>query len=88
MGPDGVTLRPCDELPDELSGAISEVSEGADGQVRVKFHNKVEALRMLAASLDLDLATTKPEVTVNVAAIARMSPEEAHCAYREFLQRL
>ena len=87
-GPDGVRVLDCNEVPDEIAGAISEISEGADGQVRVQFHNKTEALRLLAASLDLDLATTKTEVTVNVAAIAQMTPAEAQSAYREFMRRL
>lgn len=64
-GPDGVTLIPSDSLEDADIAAIAEVTdhtrsrvegEGTtilDRQVRVKLHDKVEALRLAAKVLGL-----------------------------------
>ena len=48
---DGVKLKASDELDDDAAAAISEVSEMRShlgGSVRLKMHNKVQALKLLA----------------------------------------
>lgn len=48
FGPDGVTVKSSDDLPEDILAAVSEVSEvrNADGSVsvRLKFHGKDAAL--------------------------------------------
>lgn len=55
-GPDGVSLKPSDELTDEQSAAISEVVETVTkdgGSVRIKRHDKVKALELLGRHLGM-----------------------------------
>lgn len=50
-GPEGVKLRPSDELTDEQAAAVSEVSEtisATGGSLKLKTHDKMGALRFLA----------------------------------------
>lgn len=50
-GPQGVKLRPSDELTDEQAAAVSEVSESISatgGSLKLKTHDKLGALRFLA----------------------------------------
>jgi len=52
-GPDGVTLTPSDQLTDEESACVAEVSEGPGGRVRFKLHDKAAALTTLGKHLGL-----------------------------------
>jgi phage terminase small subunit len=52
-GPGGVRLLEAETLDDDAAAAIAEVSEQATGGLRIKLHNKVEALEKLAKHLDL-----------------------------------
>lgn len=71
FGPHGVTVKDSKELPEGVRRAISEVSqvETANGKtVKVKFHDKVPALKLLGEHLGLfdDKAPPPPPATVNV----------------------
>jgi hypothetical protein len=53
-GPDGVVLKPPDELGDTEAAAICEIAPGArSGTIRVKFYDKKAALDALARCLGL-----------------------------------
>jgi phage terminase small subunit len=55
-GPDGVELKPSDELTDEAAAMIAEVKESvsqAGSSMQVKFHSKVAALEQLAKHVGL-----------------------------------
>ena len=52
-GPDGVTLRPSDDLTPDQAAAVSEVSQGADGHKRIKSADKLRALELLGKRLGL-----------------------------------
>ncbi len=52
-GPDGVELRPSDELDAAQAAAVDEVSEGRGGVIRLKKHDKVKALELLGRHLGL-----------------------------------
>lgn len=55
-GPSGVSLVPSDRLDDESAAAVSEVSETVTkdgGSLKLKLHNKVEALEKLARHVGL-----------------------------------
>lgn len=65
---DKVTLRPSADLNDRDAAAIAEVSQGKDGTVRVRMHDKTGPLSLLMRHLNL-LPTTKirgPGVDVEV----------------------
>lgn len=50
-GPDGVTLLPSDEISDEAAYAVSEVSQTISkegGSIKLKMHDKLGALKLLA----------------------------------------
>ena len=47
----GPRLRPSGKLSDDAAAAVQEVSETATGRLRVKLHDKVRALDMLARHL-------------------------------------
>ncbi len=50
-GPQGVKLKPSEELTDEQAAAVSEVSESVSatgGSLKLKTHDKLGALRFLA----------------------------------------
>ncbi len=50
-GPDGVTVKPSDELTREQRGIVSEVSQTVTekgGTIRVKLHDKLSAIEKLA----------------------------------------
>jgi len=49
----GITVKRSDEIPDDVAACIKEVYTDAKGQVRLKFHDKVKALEMLARHLDI-----------------------------------
>ncbi len=52
-GPDGVELRPSDELDAAQAAAVDEVSKGRGGVIRLKKHDKVKALELLGRHLGL-----------------------------------
>ncbi len=52
-GPDGVELRPSDELDAAQAAAVDEVSEGRGGVIRLKKHDKIKALELLGRHLGL-----------------------------------
>ena len=52
-GPDGVELRPSDELDAAQAAAVDEVSEGRGGVIRLNKHDKVKALELLGRHLGL-----------------------------------
>ena len=52
-GPDGVTLRPSDDLTPDQAAAVVEVSQGADGHKRIKAADKLRALELLGKRLGL-----------------------------------
>lgn len=47
-GPDGVTLKRKSELSEDDRAAIADVSGGGKAQTRVKLHDKMRALELLA----------------------------------------
>lgn len=57
-GPDGVRLRPSDELTDMQAASVESVGEvisrGGERACRIKQHNKLEAIRMLIQLMGLD----------------------------------
>ena len=88
----GIALKPSEEIPPELAGAISSMSEDKDGNVTVKFHSKPDALRMLASHMNMDAAMQRMRVeghdggpVKHAHLIAELSPEQAQQAYRELL---
>lgn len=55
-GPDGVTLKISDEIPDEVAACVAEVSETITkegGSIRFKLHDKPGALRDIARHLGM-----------------------------------
>ena len=52
-GPDGVELRPSDELDAAQAAAVDEVCEGRGGVIRLKKNDKVKALELLGRHLGL-----------------------------------
>ncbi len=66
-GPDGITVRSKDDLTPEQQAAVAEVSETTTehgGTIRVKLHNKLDALEKLGRHLGL--FKDAPPVSVNV----------------------
>ncbi|HEX2151761.1 MAG TPA: hypothetical protein VHG31_07180 [Stellaceae bacterium] len=60
MGPDGVELKPPDELSDSEAAAIREIAPGArPGTYRVKFYDKKTALYVIARHLGMLLAAPR-----------------------------
>jgi len=55
-GPEGVTLRPSEDLPADLARCVQEVSQTISqggGSIRFKLHSKTEALQLLGKHLGL-----------------------------------
>lgn len=52
-GPDGVELLPSACLSPEQAAAVSEVSEGRGGVIRLKKHDKIKALELLGRHLGM-----------------------------------
>lgn len=48
-----IKLKPGDEIPDELWPAIAELSETSDGGIKIKMHNKIQALEKLVKYLGM-----------------------------------
>lgn len=48
-----VTLKPSVELTDDVAAAIGEVSQGSNGDLKVKLHSKVSALDSMAKHLGM-----------------------------------
>lgn len=63
-GPEGVKLRPSDDLKPEEAALVSEVSETKDG-MRIKLHSKLDALGSLAKHLGLFKEAPDVNVTLN-----------------------
>jgi phage terminase small subunit len=60
-----ITLLDSDEIEDDARGAVAEVSQGANGALHVKMHDKVAALDKLARVLGMyrikvDVSHTRP----------------------------
>jgi phage terminase small subunit len=51
-GPDGLRLKPSDEIRNGLGACISEISQGKDG-IRLKLHPKLKALELLGHYLGI-----------------------------------
>jgi len=45
---DGPTLKPSDEIPRELTALVSEIVQKPDGSVRLKLHDPLRAVEILA----------------------------------------
>ena len=52
-GPDGLELRPSDELSPEQAASVAELAEGRGGTLRLKKHDKLKALELLGRHLGL-----------------------------------
>ena len=50
---DKVTLKPSEELTDDVAAAIGEVQQTSNGDLKVKLHSKVAALDAMAKHLGL-----------------------------------
>lgn len=61
-----VTLKNSGDLPPEVRAAISEVSKGKDGSIRVKFHSKTEALAKIGQHFGMFKEIVKHEGEVAV----------------------
>jgi len=46
-------IRPSAEVDESAAAAIAEVSEGTDGRLKLKMHNKLRALELIARHLGL-----------------------------------
>lgn len=62
-GPDGMHLVDSSGLTPEQASAVSEVSMGKDGSIRLKLHPKLDALEMMSRMLGLDKPKEKPDLT-------------------------
>ncbi|MCY3784599.1 MAG: terminase small subunit [Chloroflexi bacterium] len=60
-----VTVKALDELPPDVTAAISEVSKTKDG-IRIKFHSKTQAIEMLMRHLGLFDDSLRVDATVTV----------------------
>ena len=72
FGPDGVSIRPSEEIDDDTAAAISEVSETTTkdgGSKRVKLCSKEKALELAARHLGMlnDRLAVDNKVTINLA---------------------
>jgi phage terminase small subunit len=65
-GPDGVTLKPSDEIRNGLGACISEISQGKDG-IRLKLHPKLKALELLGHYLAIFDGTAEDASADNLA---------------------
>ena len=61
----GVYLKNSDELPDDVIAAIKKVKQGKDG-IEVEYHDKLAALKMLAAQAGIVTDNTKTATEVNI----------------------
>jgi phage terminase small subunit len=89
-GPDGVTLRPSDELTDDEAAIVAEVSETKSetgGSIKVKRFDKLKALELLGKHLGM--FTDKVDVNhsggIDLRAAVRLeliAMEQANSAYQ------
>lgn len=85
----GVTLVPSDELPDDDAAAIAEIAETQSG-IKVKFVGKIEALRLLAQhiGMDVDRGSNVTVVNTSLADIIAGLTDDERKAIRPILERL
>lgn len=59
-----MTIKSTDEIPDDIKPAIASISKSSYG-VTVKFHDKIEALKMLMDYLNLSNDKSKGNITID-----------------------
>ncbi|MDR1514077.1 MAG: terminase small subunit [Synergistaceae bacterium] len=71
-GPDGVTLRPSDELTDDEAAIVAEVSETISkdgGSIKAKRFDKLKALELLGRHLGMFKDKLEVDATITPASI-------------------
>ncbi|MDR1515435.1 MAG: terminase small subunit [Synergistaceae bacterium] len=71
-GPDGVTLRPSDELTDDEAAIVAEVSEtrsAVGGSIKAKRFDKLKALELLGSHLGMFNDKVEVNATITPASI-------------------
>ena len=68
FGPDGVEVRDSTDLAPDVSAAVAEVICTKDG-VRVRMHNKLQALGVLAEYVELTSPAPAPIVEAGLKAV-------------------
>lgn len=78
-----VELVPSEDIDHDAAAAIAEVSQGKDGSLKVKMHNKVAALQEMGRHLGIAqrLEHTGPNGGAIQAVTTTMTPQEAADAY-------
>lgn len=65
-GPDGVTLKDSASLTAGQSASVAEVAEGSGGTLRLRKHDKVKALELLARHIGMFRDRVETEVSGGV----------------------
>ena len=65
-GPDGVTLKDSASLTAGQSASVAEVADGSGGTLRLKKHDKVKALELLARHIGMFRDRVETEVSGGV----------------------